>query len=80
MKCDVCNKKITYGYMTDESGTFVCHEGKCFHKYMNKMYGKHKWMQLGNGEEDEFGGYYVAAADVVGGIQGTGIFYTERES
>jgi hypothetical protein len=46
---------------------------------MNKTYGKHKWMEIGNGEEDEYGGYYVVAAAVVGGIEGTGIFYTERE-
>lgn len=78
MECIYCKKKITFGYMTDECD-FITHEGKCFTKMMNKLYGKHKWMQLGNGEEDEFGGYYVATADVVGGIQGTGIYYTELE-
>lgn len=77
--CEVCHKPITYGCMTDGCGDFYIHEGKCFAKYMDKTYGKHKWMELGNGEEDEYGGYYVVAATVVGGIQGTGIFYTEYE-
>lgn len=77
--CEVCHKPITYGCMTDGCGDFYIHEGKCFAKYMDKTYGKHKWMELGNGEEDEYGGYYVVAAAVVGGIQGTGIFYTEYE-
>ena len=77
--CETCGKAIDYGYMTDGCGDFYTHEGKCFTKYMNKTYGKHKWMEIGNGEEDEYGGYYVVAAAVVGGIEGTGIFYTERE-
>lgn len=36
-------------------------------------------MALGNGEEDGYGGYYVHTADVVGGYEGTGIYYTEYE-
>ena len=79
MDCDICGKKIVCGYMTDDCGDVVTHEGKCFVKMMNKIYGKYKWMSLGNGATDEFGGYYVVAADVVGGIQGTGLYYTELE-
>lgn len=77
--CETCGKVIDHGYMTDGCGDFYTHEGKCFAKYMDKTYGKHKWMEIGNGEEDEYGGYYVVTAAVVGGIQGTGIFYTECE-
>ena len=76
--CEICGKPLDAG-MTDEVGSFYCHEGKCFTKYMNRTYGKHRWMALGGGEEDEFGGYYITTADVVGGYQGTGIFYTEWE-
>lgn len=76
--CAICGLPVTCG-MTDNVGTFYCHEGKCFHKYMNRTYGKHKWMELGNGELDEFDGFYIASADVPGGYQGTGIFYTEWE-
>ena len=74
--CDICGKPLNAG-MTDDEWSFYCHEGKCFEKYMNSRYGKHKWMALGNDEQDEYGGYYIAAADVVGGYQGTGICYTE---
>ena len=78
--CDICNKPITYGYMTNDSGSFCVHEGKCFHKYMNKIYGKHKWMALGGGVDDGYGGYYIYADDnIPGGFDGTGIFYTEVE-
>lgn len=76
--CTICGKPITSG-MTNETGDFYIHEGKCFNKYMNNVYGKHRWMELGNGDQDEFGGYYVVTTEVVGGIQGTGIFYTEWE-
>ena len=55
--------------MTNDYGDFYAHEGKCFEKYMDKTYGKHKWMELGNGEQDEFGGFYICTADVVGGHQ-----------
>lgn len=79
MKCDICGKKISFGYMTTDCGDVVTHEGKCFTKMMNKTYGKHRWMALGNGDQDEFGGFYIAAADVAGGIQGTGLYYTELE-
>ena len=75
--CPICGKLVNAG-MTDEIGTFYCHE-ECFDEYMDRTYGKRGWMRLGNGEEDEFGGYYIASADVVGGVQGTGIFYTEWE-
>lgn len=75
--CAICGKQVNAG-MTDSYGTFYAHE-KCFPKYMNRSYGKHKWMALGNGEEDGYGGYYIASADVVGGYEGTGIYYTEWE-
>jgi hypothetical protein len=65
--------------MTMDGGEFYAHEGKCFTKYMNKTYGKHKWMALGNSEQDEYGGYYIYTSDVVGGFEGTGIYYTEYE-
>lgn len=77
--CEVCGKPITFGCMTNECGDFYIHEGRCFEKYMDKEYGKGKWMGLGNGEEDGCGGYYITTADVVGGYEGTGIFYTEWE-
>lgn len=78
-ECSICKKPITFGCMTDDYGSFYVHEGKCFEKYMDETYGKHKWMELGNGEEDGFGGYYICSADTVGGTQGTGIYYTEYE-
>lgn len=76
--CAICGKNITKtGGMTD--GEMYCCEGDCFQKYMDQTYGKNKWMPLGNGEEDEYGGYYIHTADVVGGYQGTGIFWTMWE-
>ena len=75
-RCTVCNMPITAG-MTSDDAEFYAHEGTCFEKYMDKTYGRNKWMALGNDETDEYGGYYICAADVVGGIQGTGIYYTE---
>ena len=77
-KCAICGKKVTSG-MTNECGDFYTHEGKCFEEYMDITYGKNKWMELGNGEEDRYGGYYICASDVIGGYDGTGIFYTEFE-
>ena len=75
--CETCGKPITCGCMTDGNGDWYTHEGKCFHKYMDKTYGKHRWMELGNGLEDEYGGYYIVTADTFDGTQGTGIYYTE---
>ena len=74
--CQTCGKKVTEG-MTDEC--YYWHEGKCFESWMDKTYGKHRWMALGNGEEDGCGGYYIYAEDVPGGYMGTGIYYTEWE-
>lgn len=65
--------------MTTDNGDMYVHE-ECFNDYMDKTYGKGKWMALGNNEEDEFGGHYIVTADVVGGYEGTGIYYTEYES
>ena len=78
-RCIWCNQPITHGCMTCDGGEFYAHEGDCFEWYMNRTYGKHKWMSLGNGEEDSFGGYYIHSADVVGGYEGTGIYYTEYD-
>lgn len=77
--CATCGKPIECECMTDGDGDWYTHDGKCFETYMDRTYGKHRWMELGNGEEDEFGGYYVRTANVFGGIQGTGIYYTEYE-
>ena len=77
-RCEICGKKVTSG-MTDEYGNFYTHDGQCFEKYMDKEYGKHCWMPLGFNEEDEYGGYYIVKADVPGGFDGTGIFYTDWE-
>lgn len=74
-ECEVCGKKVTAG-MTTECGDFYVHE-ECFEEFMDKTYGKGHWMALGNGEEDGYGGYYICTADVAGGYEGTGIFYTE---
>ena len=76
--CIVCGKKLTAG-MTDNEGDFYAHEGKCFNKYMDEVYGKHKWMEIGKGCEDEYGGYYLAADNNCSGYTGTGIFWTEWE-
>ena len=77
--CATCGKPIEGGYMTDDDEYFYAHEGKCFETYMDNTYGKHKWMELGNGEQDEFGGFYIRTANVFGGFYGTGIYYTECE-
>lgn len=73
--CDTCGKAFYEG-MTNDCGDFYAHEGKCFNKYMNKTYGKHEWMALGNGAEDGEGGYYIAAGCTPSGIEPTGIYYT----
>ena len=75
--CPICGRPVNAG-MTDADNTFYCHE-ECFEAYMDGAYGRNRWMALGNDEQDEFGGYYIAAADVVGGYEGTGIYYTEWE-
>lgn len=72
--CAVCGKPV-YAGMTDDDFSFYAHEGKCFFDYMDEEYGVHKWMELDS--EDEFGGYYLAAADTETGYMGTGIYYTE---
>ena len=76
-KCVICGKEVREG-MTNNDYDFYCCEG-CFEEYMNQTYGYHGWMALGNGETDEYGGYYIAQEDVPGGYVGTGIYYTEFE-
>lgn len=75
--CTTCGKPITFGCMTCDGGDFYAHEGKCFTKYMNKTYGKHKWMVKGDYQPGEWGGYYLYSENVVGGCEDTGIYYTE---
>lgn len=78
MTCDICGKLIDNGYMTDNSGSFCVHEGKCFNKYMNKRFGKHRWMELGKDVEDDDNGFYIYADDTSEkGYSATGIFHTE---
>lgn len=80
MTCDICGKPIKFGYMTDDSGSFCTHEGKCFKKYMNGRFGKHRWMGLGIRANDGENGYYIYADDTSEkGYGATGIFYTELE-
>ncbi len=77
--CTTCGKCITAG-MTNGEGDFYTHEGKCFTKYMNKTYGKHKWMELGVGVTDGQGGFYIHTYDGnMNGFEGTGIYWTEWE-
>lgn len=75
-KCSYCGKKIEAG-MTNDQGDMYLHEGECFEKWMDKTYGEHKWMEKGDDEVGENGGYYLFSADVVGGCLDTGIYYTE---
>ena len=77
--CNICGKPITHGYMSDMFGINCTHEGECFEKFMDKHFGKHKWMELVNGKTDEFGGYYICAANTDKGYEGTGVYYTELE-
>ena len=74
--CVTCGKKVEAG-MTDDYGDFYAHEGKCFIKYMDKTYGKHKWMEKGDGEPGENGGYYLFSSEAIGGCQDSGVYYTE---
>lgn len=76
--CSVCGKKVTEG-MTDDYGSFYCHEGKCFEEYMNETFGEGQWMILGGDVQDELGGYYIVTACNEKGYEGTGIYYTEWE-
>ena len=74
--CNYCGKPIIFG-MTDDLGDCHVHE-ECFDNYMNKTYGKGKWKSTENGEEDEYGGYYLFLNNK-GEWEGTGIFYTQWE-
>lgn len=73
--CDWCGGIMQEG-MTTDYGDFYVHE-ECFMDFMDDTYGRGKWMKLGNGEDDGAGGYYITTADVVGGYESTGIYYTE---
>lgn len=72
-KCAVCGEQVNAG-MTD--GDYYIHE-ECFEQYMDDLYGKHNWMQV---NDDGCDGYYIVREDnVVGGVIGTGLYYTEWE-
>lgn len=76
--CDVCGKPITCGMTTDDGDFHVCES--CFPAFMDRKYGEHKWMSLGNGADDGCGGYYIVSDDnEEEGFSGTGIYYTEFE-
>lgn len=81
--CATCGRPIIYGCYTDDEGSFYTHVESdlgyehCFETYMDRTYGKHRWMELGNGEQDEYGGFYIHTANIVGGNEGTGVYYTE---
>ena len=71
--CMTCGKPMLDG-MTDLED-FYTHEGECFEKAMDEIYGKHCWMTV---NDDGADGYYLASDDsLVGGCFGTGIFYTD---
>ena len=74
--CEICGRQVKAG-MTNDSADFYVHKGSCFRKMMDSAYGKGYWMALGNYAEDQYGGHYITTADVPGGYEGTGIFYTE---
>lgn len=73
--CNVCGKPVIFGMTDDYYGGCHVHE-ECFDNYMNKTYGKGKWKPTEDGEEDEYGGYYLFLNNK-GEWEGTGIFYTE---
>lgn len=76
--CETCGKPLIFGCYTDDEGSFYTHDDReCFFQHMDRTYGEHRWMELGNGEQDEYGGYYIYTANVVGGYEGTGVYYTE---
>lgn len=72
--CETCGKPVTVGY-TDGDNSFYAHEGECFTKYMNNMYGEGCWHPTKDDETDAYGGYYVADPF----DEPTGIYYTEWE-
>lgn len=77
--CPICGRTVNAG-MTDEDWSFFVHDGECFETYMDRQFGKHKWMELGKDATDEFGGYYLLSTDHnEQGFCGSGIYYTEWE-
>ena len=75
--CNYCGKPVIFGMTDDYYGGCHVHE-ECFDNYMNKTYGKGKWKPTEDGEEDEYGGYYLFLNDK-NEWKGTGIYYTEWE-
>ena len=75
--CNYCGKPVIFGMTDDYYGGCHVHE-ECFDNYMNKTYGKGKWKPTEDGEEDEYGGYYLFLNDKNEWV-GTGIYYTEWE-
>lgn len=79
--CATCGKRITFGCMQDNDGSFYTHEGKCFFSYMDKTYGEHRWMYRGVKANVYDGGYYLVTNDEnTSGFDDPGIFYTEYET
>lgn len=74
--CQFCGKPMTDG-MTDLE-TFYTHEGECFEKEMNRIYGEGMWYPT---DDDGEGGYYVVVPNSPDEeSKGTGIFYTVWEN
>ena len=63
--CETCGKPIRCGdgCMQDSDGFFYTHEGECFEEYMDKTYGKGRWMQLGANALVGDGGFYIVTDD-----------------
>ena len=79
--CKTCGKPIRFGCMQDGDGFFYTHEGECFELYMDKTYGKNRWMRLGVNTHVYDGGYYLVTDDESpSGFTDPSIFYTEYDT
>ena len=80
-RCARCKEKIYDGFMIengcfywdDSHSNYLCES--CFKPYMDETCGVGNWKPTEDGEEDEYGGYYLEKID--GQWEGTGIFWTE---
>ena len=82
MICEVCGQPVMFGCMTDRDGDLHVHPGTCFERYMDDVYGEHKWMAIDdtNYATDGCDGYYLVSHPNSRGFCGTGIYYTEYEA